>query len=164
MSEWVVERHDCPTMQAARDELTVTLQAAKVDRVVVEAMGGYERRAVCAMQSSGLSVARVNPRQARDFAKAMGAVATTDQVEARSLCAFADVLARHADRTKYITPMVKQARTQLAELMTRRRQLVDMRLNGSSRDDASPTCVSVARRGLTSGLPISPPGTCPSDR
>jgi transposase len=115
------------------DELTAMLVSAQVDLVVVEATGGYERGVVCAMQSAGLSVARVNPRQARDFAKAMGVLAKTDQVDARTLRAFADVLGRHEDRAKYITPMLEQARKQLAELMTRRRQLVDMRVAENNR-------------------------------
>jgi len=110
------------------DELTAMLQAAKVDLVVVEATGGYERGLVCALQGAGIAVARVNPRQARDFAKSMGVLAKTDQVDARTLRAFADVLSRHEQRERYITPMLEQARAQLAELMTRRRQLVDMRV------------------------------------
>ena len=110
------------------NELTAMLQAAQMDLVVVEATGGYERGLVCALQSAGVCVARVNPRQARDFAKSMGVLAKTDQVDARVLRDFADVLARHADRRKFITPMIDQARELLAELMTRRRQLVDMRV------------------------------------
>lgn len=50
---------------------------ARVDLVVVEATGGYERGVVCALQQAGLAVARVNPRQARDFAKSMGVLAKT---------------------------------------------------------------------------------------
>lgn len=110
------------------DELTAMLQAAGVDLVVIEATGGYERGLVCALQGAGLCVARVNPRQARDFAKSMGVLAKTDQVDARTLRDFADVLARHAARQQYITPMLEQARQELAELMTRRRQLVEMRV------------------------------------
>jgi transposase len=110
------------------DELTATCQAAQVDLVVVEATGGYERGLVCALQAAGVSVARVNPRQARDFAKSMGVLAKTDQVDARTLRDFANVLANHEARDKYITPMVEPARQVLAELMTRRRQLVDMRV------------------------------------
>jgi transposase len=110
------------------DELTAMLQAANVDLVVIEATGGYERGLVCALQGAGMAVARVNPRQARDFAKSMGALAKTDQVDARTLRAFADVLARHERRERYITPMLDEARAQLAELMTRRCQLVDMRV------------------------------------
>ena len=110
------------------NELTAMLQAADVDLVVVEATGGYERGVVCAMQTAGLAVARVNPRQARDFAKSMGVLAKTDRVDARCLRDFADVLARHDKRLQYITPMLEPERQALVELMTRRRQLVDMRV------------------------------------
>lgn len=109
------------------DELTATLKAGGVDLVVIEATGGYERGVVCALQEAGICVARVNPRQARDFAKSMGALAKTDRIDARCLRDFADVLARHADRWKYITAPVDEQREMLAALMTRRRQLVDMR-------------------------------------
>jgi transposase len=89
--------------------------AAHVD-LVVEATGEYERGLVCALQSAGVSVARVNPRQARDFAKSMGVLAKTDQVDARTLRDFANVLARHEARHRYITPMLESAREVLAEL------------------------------------------------
>ncbi|HEY2977120.1 MAG TPA: IS110 family transposase, partial [Burkholderiaceae bacterium] len=46
---------------------------------------------------------------------------------------FADVLARHKDRAKFITPLMDQQRQLLAELMTRRRQLIDMRVAESQR-------------------------------
>jgi transposase len=109
-------------------ELIAKLKASEVDLVVLEATGGYERGLVCALHAGGIAVARVNPRQARDFAKSMGVLAKTDQVDARTLRDFADVLARHKDRAKYITPMLAPQRQALAELMTRRRQLVDMRV------------------------------------
>lgn len=110
------------------DALTAILRRAGVDLVVLEASGGYERGLLCALQTAGLCVARVNPRQARDFAKSLGVLAKTDQVDARVLRDFADVLSRHAGREQYLTPMLEQARQTLAELMTRRRQLVDMRV------------------------------------
>jgi transposase len=114
-------------------ELTAMLQVVGVDLVVVEATGGYERGLVCALQQAGVVVARVNPRQARDFAKSMGVLAKTDQVDARVLRDFADVLARHEARQQYIAPLHETARTELAELMTRRRQLVDMRVAEANR-------------------------------
>ena len=133
------------------NELTAMLQAAQVDLVVVEATGGYERGVVCALQSVGVCVARLNLRQARDFAKSMGVLAKTDQVDARVLRDFADVLARHAERSRYITPMVDRAREQLAELMTRRRQLVDMRVAEHNRlEHAGPR----AARSITSVLKL----------
>jgi transposase len=110
------------------DALIAKFKAADVDLVVLEATGGYERGLVCALQGAGLTVARVNPRQARDFAKSMGVLAKTDQVDARTLRDFADVLARHQDRSRYITPLFDEQRQALADLMTRRRQLVDLRV------------------------------------
>ena len=115
------------------DELIAKFKRVAVDLVVVEATGGYERGLVCALQSAGITVARVNPRQARDFAKSMGVLAKTDRVDARCLRDFADVLARHKDRLKYITPLVDERCQELAVLMTRRRQLVDMRVAESNR-------------------------------
>ena len=102
-------------------------------RSVAVYTGGYERGLVCALQGAGIIVARVNPRQARDFAKSMGVLAKTDRVDAVTLRDFADTLARHKDRHKYITPLVDVQRAELAVLMTRRRQLMDMRVAESNR-------------------------------
>lgn len=129
------------------DELTAMLAGAKVDVVVIEATGGYERGVLCALQRAGVCVARVNPRQARDFAKSMGVLAKTDQVDARTLRDFADVIARHPKRAQYITPMLERAREELVELMTRRRQLVDMRVAEDNRlEHAGPRAARSIRR------------------
>jgi transposase len=113
--------------------LTRRFKEAGVDLIVIEATGGYERDLVWALQSAGMTVARVNPRQSHDFAKSMGELSKTDKVDARMLRDFADVLARHKDRAKYITPLVDAQRLELAQLMTRRRQLVEMRVAESHR-------------------------------
>lgn len=118
---------------AGCDALIAMFKAANVQLVVVEATGGYERTLVCALQAAGITVARVNPRQARDFAKSMGVLAKTDRVDARTLRDFADVLARHKDRDKYITPPLQAHRAELAAMVTRRRQLLDMRVAESNR-------------------------------
>lgn len=118
---------------AGWNELIAKLQADHVDLVVVEATGGYERGLLCALQSAGMSAARVNPRQSHDFAKSMGTLAKTDRVDARLLRDFADVLARHKDRAKFITPASEPRREELAALMMRRRQLVDMRVAENNR-------------------------------
>lgn len=115
------------------NDLIAKLQQARVDLVVVEATGGYERGLVLALQNAGITVARVNPRQSRDFAKSMGVLAKTDRVDARVLRDFADVLASRADRHKYITPLSDERRTLLNALMVRRRQLIDMRVAESNR-------------------------------
>lgn len=125
---WLAEDQRVVNDASGWDELIAKLRQADVDLVVVEATGGYERGLVCALQAAGITVARVNPRQARDFAKSMGVLAKTDRIDARCLRDFADVLARHKDRAKYITPIIEAERLELAALMTRRRQLVDMRV------------------------------------
>jgi transposase len=115
------------------NELIARFGQAQVDVVVIEATGGYERGLVCALQQAGLSVARVNPRQARDFAKSMGTLAKTDRIDARCLRDLADVLARHKDRHKYITAPSEPQREALNALMVRRRQLVEMRVAEANR-------------------------------
>ena len=131
------------------DALSAKFKEANVDLVVIEATGGYERGLVCALQGADITVARVNPRQARDFAKSMGVLAKTDAVDARTLRDFADVLARHKDRAKYITAPVDAQRLELATLMVRRRQLVDMRVaEGNRLELASP----IAARSIRSVL------------
>ena len=115
------------------DEAITKLRSAEVDLIVVEATGGYERGLVSSLQAAGLTVARVNPRQARDYAKSMGELAKTDTIDARILRDFGDAIARRADRSKYITAMVDEHRAQLSELVVRRRQLVEMRVAEANR-------------------------------
>lgn len=68
-------------------------------RIVVEATGGYEDALLEACCDAGLWVSRINPRQARDFARATGELAKTDAIDARLLCLlsrmFADRLRRY---------------------------------------------------------------------
>ena len=110
------------------DELIAKCKDAKVDLQALEATGGYERGPVCALHGAGVTLARVNPRQAREFAESMDVLARTDQVDTRTLRGFADVLSRHEDRARDITPTLDEHGLQLAELMTRRHQPVDMRV------------------------------------
>jgi transposase len=115
------------------DEAITKLRSAEVDLIVVEATGGYERGLVSSLQAAGLTVARVNPRQARDYAKSMGELAKTDTIDARILRDFGDAIARREDRSKYITAMIDEHRAQLSELVVRRRQLVEMRVAEANR-------------------------------
>lgn len=68
-------------------------------RIVVEATGGYEDALLEAACDAGLWISRINPRQARDFARATGELAKTDAIDARLLCLmarlFADCLRPH---------------------------------------------------------------------
>jgi len=140
----------CWDVQSARisndrqgwEELTAKLKG-QVGLVVVEATGGYERGIVVALQTAGVTVARVNPRQSHDFAKALGVLAKTDRLDARTLRDFADVLARHPERERYITAVIDERRELLVGLTNRRRQLLDMRVAETNRLEHAGTSVAV---------------------
>src|SRR5947207_312352 len=86
--------------------------------VVLEATGGYERLAAATLLAAGLPVVVVNPRQVREFAKAIGQLAKTDRLDAALLALFAERV-RPELRPRGDT-------TALSEQVLRRRQLVDM--------------------------------------
>lgn len=88
--------------------------------IVLEATGGYETGAASALSAAGLPVAIVNPRQVRDFAKALGLLEKTDALDAAVLAAFA---ARIQPTPR---PLPDDLQADLQALVTRRRQLVDM--------------------------------------
>ena len=95
--------------------------------IVMEATGSLEMRLAGELSAKSLPVAIINPRQARDFAKATGQLAKTDSVDAAILAAFARAI-RPAVRP------IKDADTRaLDDLVTRRRQLVDMRVQETLR-------------------------------
>jgi len=95
--------------------------------IVMEATGGLETRLACELAACGLPVAVINPRQARDFAKATGQLAKTDRVDAA-------VLARFACAIRPAVRVQKDADTRdLDGLVTRRRQLVAMRVQETLR-------------------------------
>lgn len=111
---------------SGHDALIRALREGPTEVIVLEATGGMEFEAACALQAAGFAVAVVNPRQARDFAKGMGQLAKTDRVDARALVQFAEAIARHPDRARYVKPLADEARQALAALATRRRQVIEM--------------------------------------
>jgi len=111
---------------AGLEALVSRLLALNPALTVLEATGGYEFEAACALQAAGLAVAVVNPRTARDFARAMGALAKTDALDARMLAAFARVLHQHPERERFVKPLADAELQRLQALVLRRRQLVQM--------------------------------------
>jgi transposase len=92
-----------------------------VTLIVVEATGGFERRLVADLIDAGWIVAVINPRQARDFAKALGQLAKTDRMDGRCLALFGQRMQpRPAAR-------IPEKQLELDALVTRRRQLIVMR-------------------------------------
>lgn len=110
------------------DALVARLSGLAVDLVVMEATGGLERDLACVLQAAGYAVAVVNPRQARNFAKAMGYLAKTDRIDAKALAELAQVLARHPERERFIRVRPTPEQQALQALVARRRQLVGMRV------------------------------------
>lgn len=92
--------------------------------VVLEATGGYEFDAAFALQTAGLDVAIVNPRQARDFARAVGALAKTDSIDARALAQFARLIDQHPRRERFVKPLADEKQQELQALVARRRQIL----------------------------------------
>jgi transposase len=115
----------CTRLQVPNDEsghatLVASLLTAAPTLVVLEATGGYETAVATALALAGLPVAVVNPRQVRDFARALGYLAKTDAIDA-------GVLARFAERVQPAPrPLPDADHADLAALVARRRQVSEM--------------------------------------
>ena len=109
------------------ERLVRTLRSLGPVLIVVEATGGYERRLVVQLIDAGFRVARVNPRQVRNFARGFGQLAKTDRIDAEILARFA----QHVQPQPLEKAPEKQA--ELEQLVTRRRQLLDLRTAESNR-------------------------------
>lgn len=95
--------------------------------VVMEATGGYQRPLVAELLDAGHHVAVVNPRQVRDFARALGTRAKTDAIDAR-------IIARFAEQIRPRTlPPIHEKQEELQQLVARRRQLIDLRTAENNR-------------------------------
>lgn len=113
--------------EAGHAALLAKLKELEVSLVLLEATGGYEATLATSLQAAGYSVVVANPRQARDFAKSMGYLAKTDRIDARALSEFARAVDAHPKRAHFLLPLPDPGREHLSALVTRRRQLVDMR-------------------------------------
>jgi transposase len=100
--------------------LVVQLGTLAPAAVVLEATGGLEAPVAAALAAVGLPVAVVNPRQARDFAKATGQLAKTDALDARMLAHFAEAI------RPLLRPLPDAEQQRLAALVARHRQVMDM--------------------------------------
>jgi transposase len=113
--------------EAGIGSLVVRLRAISPALVVLEATGGLELAVVGALATAGVPVAVVNPRQVRDFARSMGRLAKTDRLDAQVL---ADFAARIRPTPR---PLPDAATRALEAVVTRRRQLLEMRTAESNR-------------------------------
>ena len=101
-------------------QLVNQMQELQPELIVVEATGGYQRRVVDALFHAGLCVAVVNPARVRQFARACGLLAKTDNLDARVLAEFGQRVQprRYEGKT--------EAEQQLSALLVRRKQVEEM--------------------------------------
>jgi transposase len=116
-----------PNDAAGIAQLRAWLSQRSVQQIVIEATGNYERLLVIELATAGLPVVVINPRQARDFARAVGQLAKTDRIDAAVLARFGAAVRPE------IRPLPDENTRQLQELLARRRQLVQMRTSEQNR-------------------------------
>lgn len=111
--------------------------ADSIGVILMEATGGFERRAAVALCQAGFAVMVVNPRQARDFAKSMGYLSKTDAIDARVLSHFAKTLSQSEQRERLLLKLPDAQQEELNALLIRHHQLVAMRVAESNRLEMS---------------------------
>lgn len=119
--------------------LVALLQGSGVERIVIEATGGYETALASALAVAKLPVVVVNPKQVRDFAKATGRLAKTDRLDAKVLALFCERI------MPPLRALPDEAQRALADLLDRRSQLVAMRAQEKAR---LATVTAVARKNV----------------
>jgi transposase len=118
---------DQPSLKA----LAARLLSLSPALVVLEATGGWENLALAVLGAAGLPVSRVNPRQVRDFARSTGQLAKTDRLDALILARFAQAV------NPPLRTLPEQAAQELAGLISRRQQLLDMIVAEKARQGTS---------------------------
>lgn len=102
------------------EQLTKRLAGLSAALIVLEATGGFEQVVAASLVAAVLPVVVVNPRQIRDFARALGRLAKTDRIDA-------EVIALFAERVRPpVRPVPDEQARLLDELVTRRRQVLEM--------------------------------------
>ena len=96
------------------------ISGLKPEGIILEATGRLEMPLAAALQADRLPVVIINPRQVRDFARATGALAKTDAIDARILALFG------ARVTPQIRPLPGKKAREMGSLLARRRQLIEI--------------------------------------
>lgn len=140
---WAGRIHDFPNTPAGHRRLLKLLAAYPSAHLVCEATGGYERELVAALHAAQVPVSVLNPARVRNFARATGQRAKTDNIDAALLTAYGQKLQPKP------TPQRTQAEQQLIELVRRRAQVLQMLV--IQRLQAEPLALPALRR-LARGL------------
>jgi len=115
--------------------LVEQLKGFQPERIVLEATGGYEQALVAELAVNALPVTVVNPRQVRDFAKALGRLAKTDSMDAEVLMLFAQAVKPES------RALPDEKTRELQALVVRRRQLLGIVLAERQRLAKAPAVV-----------------------
>lgn len=99
-------------------ELMKTLESLDVELIAMEATGGYEDFVACVLDENQYSIAIVNPKKVRDFAKALGKLAKTDKIDAKVLALFANKIKPPK------TELLSKEQIHLKQLVRRRKSLM----------------------------------------
>jgi transposase len=141
------------------------LSAWSVQRVLLEATGGYEQGVLAALTAAGLPTVRINPRRARHFAAALGRRAKTDPIDAAVLAHMAQTLALAA------TPPPSAAHQRLRALVQRRGQVVAPARRRAAPDApghrppwSRPACNATCGSWPRGSAPSTPPWPAPPPR
>ena len=111
--------------------------------IVMESTGGYEKALAYMLHEAALSVCITNPRQVRDFAKAMGKLAKTDKIDAEVIALFASKMEPKAN------VVFQKDHKELSDNNARRRQLIEMiKMEKNRLDKASHSQKESIRRVL----------------
>ena len=106
--------------EAGCRELIVLFRSLNPKLIVMEATGGLQNLAAGILTAEGFPVVVINPRQIRDFAKAIGKLAKTDRVDAKIIARFGEAIKPEP------RPLKDEENQALTAAMTRRRQIIEM--------------------------------------
>jgi transposase len=115
------QRWTLPNTEQGLEQLLQQLRGLEAPHVIFEATGGWEADLAETLTAAALPFTRVNPRQARDYAKALNRLAKTDRIDGELLADFGRRL------QPAVTVLPDELGRELQALVTRRRQLVGMR-------------------------------------
>jgi len=122
------------------EELIDRLRALEPQLIAIEATGGFETIAAAAIAGAALPLAIVNPAQVRHFAQAVGKRAKTDPLDA-------EVIAHFAEAVKpQVRPVPDEQARLLAELVARRRQIIEMIVAERQREKRA--AIARVRKGI----------------
>ncbi|MBK7951769.1 MAG: transposase [Deltaproteobacteria bacterium] len=136
------EVRQVPNTPAGVRRLVRKLRSLELDRVVLEATGGYERLLFQALSDAGVPVVRINPKRARDFGKGMGVLAKNDAIDARLLALYG------AKVEPKLVPARSERERRMGELAARRRQLIQMITMEKNRREQMPRWLRADQESL----------------